>query len=76
MIHLRIVAQHLVYSEEPADGDVFKPSATSSLLTILQKCTVSTRQSLAMSDNTSTHEATAFDQLLTVCDEMGTDGQC
>jgi hypothetical protein len=76
MIHLRIVAQYLVYCEETSEGDGFKPSATSSLLTILQKCTASTRKSLADLDETSSDVATALDQLHTMCDEMTTFGQC
>jgi hypothetical protein len=75
MIHLRIVAQYLVYCEDTTDGDGFKPLAPSSLLAILQECILSTRHSLAGLDETSSDGATAFDQLRTMCDKIGTDGQ-
>jgi hypothetical protein len=76
MIHLRIVAQHIMFCEETTDGDEFKPLAPSSLLASLKKCTASARRSLAGLGNTSSDGATAFDQLRTMCDEMATYGQC
>jgi hypothetical protein len=75
MTHLRTVAQYLVYCGDTTDGDGFKPLAPSSVLTILQKCILSTRHSLAGLDETSSDGATAFDQLRTMCDKIGTDGQ-
>jgi hypothetical protein len=76
MIHSSIVVQYLAYCEEATDRYGFKPLATSSLLTILQKCIASIRKSLAGLDETSSDGATAFDQLRTMCDEMTTYGQC
>jgi hypothetical protein len=76
MIHLRIIAQYLVYCEETTEGGGFKPPASSPLLATLQKCIMSTRRSLAGLHETLSDGATAFDQLRTVCNEMGTHGQC
>ena len=64
------VAQYLAYCKEAIADDEFKPLASSSLFAILQKCTASTRKSLAGLDNFSSDGATAFDQLRTLCDEM------
>ena len=76
IIPSRIVAQYLAYCEETIDADEFKPLAPSSLFAILQKCTASTRKSLAGLDNFSSDGATAFDQLRAMCDEMATYGKC
>lgn len=75
IIPSRIVAQYLAYCEETIDAEEFKPLAPSSLFAILQKCTASTRKSLAGLDNFSSDEATAFDQLRAMCDEMATYGK-
>lgn len=76
IIPTRIVAQYLSFCEETIDDEEFKPLASSSLFAILQKCTASTRKSLAGLDNFSSDGATAFDQLRTMCDEMATHGRC
>ncbi|CAF4734565.1 unnamed protein product, partial [Rotaria sp. Silwood2] len=72
IIPSRIVSQYLAYCKETIDGNDFKPLASSSLFAILQKCTASTRKSLAGLDNFSSGGATAFDQLRKLCDEMAT----
>jgi hypothetical protein len=51
IIPTRIVSQYLAYCKETIDGNDFKPLAPSSLFAILQKCTASTRKSLAGLDN-------------------------
>lgn len=75
IIPSRIVAQYIAYCKEAIDDDDFKPLASSSLFAILQKCTASTRKSLAGLDNFSSDGATAFDQSRTLCDEMATSGK-
>jgi hypothetical protein len=75
IIPSRIIAQYLAYCKETVDGEEFKPLASSSLFAILQKCTASTRKSLAGLDNFSSDGATAFDQLRTLCDEMAAYGK-
>lgn len=75
IIPSRIVSQHLAYCKETIDRNDFKPLAPSSLFAILQKCTASTRKSLAGLDNFSSDGATAFDQLRKLCDEMATFGK-
>lgn len=69
-IPTRIVSQYLAYCDETIATDEFKPLATSSLFAILQKCSASTRKSLAGLDNFSSDGSTAFDQLQNLCDDM------
>lgn len=75
IIPTRIISQYLAYCGETINGNEFKPLAAASLFAILEKCSASTRKSLAGLDNFSSDGATAFDQLQKLCDEMATLGQ-
>jgi hypothetical protein len=75
IIPSRIVSQYLAYCQETINEIDFKPLNSSSLFSILQKCSASTRKSLAGLDNFSSDGATAFDQLRQLCDEMNTFGK-
>ena len=75
IIPTRIVSQYLAYCGETINGSDFKPLGESSLFAILEKCSASTRKSLAGLDNFSSDGATAFDQLRKLCDEMAIYGE-
>ncbi|CAF4541313.1 unnamed protein product, partial [Rotaria sp. Silwood2] len=69
----RIITQYYNYCKEYY-GNTFRPLGQSSLFSILNECTASTRRSLQGLDSYSAEGSTAFDFLMSIVDGLSTLG--
>ncbi|CAF1460275.1 unnamed protein product, partial [Rotaria sordida] len=69
----RIITQYYNYCKEYY-GNTFRPLGQSSLFSILNECTASTRRSLQGLDSFSAEGSTAFDYLMSIVDGLSTLG--
>jgi hypothetical protein len=69
MIHSRIIAQYKAYCESTTGG-TFSPLKETVLFSILRQCPAAVRKSLSGLDNTSADGSAAFEDLITMCDQL------
>ena len=74
MIHSRIIDQYRIFCQSTTNGE-FSPLSDAVLFNILRKCPAAVRKSLSGLDNITADGANAFDELVSICDQLSAFGE-